>query len=249
MLDKIKEELLISEYGVGIEKDILIVVHNQLSYLKKCISSIYKNTKKFNLHIWDNASDYDTKKYLKDLSNKKNNINLYESSENLGFIIPNNRMAEKTKSPYVILLNSDTVVFKYWADVLVGFLEKEKETKIIGYYGGILNKNFLGFKFLSGEEIDYVCGYCMCFSNETYKQFGLFDENNLEFAYGEDADFCLRVKEAGKKIYALYSKDLVFHFCNKTTSSVLIKNDFTPIIKKNYDFLAKKWEKYLNQKK
>jgi len=53
--EKIKEELLLSDSSDGINKDILIVVHNQYDYVKNCIESIYKNTKNFNLFIWDNA--------------------------------------------------------------------------------------------------------------------------------------------------------------------------------------------------
>ena len=100
------------------EKDILIVIKDQLDYLKICIDSIFKNTNNFNLYLWDNASEQETKNYLELLA-KKDNVFLFTAEKNLGFLEPNNRLAEKTKSPYLILLNSDTEVKPGWDKLLV----------------------------------------------------------------------------------------------------------------------------------
>lgn len=42
-------------------KDILIVVHNQLDYVKQCIQSIQEHTNNYHIYIWDNGSDDETK--------------------------------------------------------------------------------------------------------------------------------------------------------------------------------------------
>ena len=49
-------------------KDIIIVVRDQLDYLKSCIESIENNTENYKLFIWDNASSEPTKKYLEELN-------------------------------------------------------------------------------------------------------------------------------------------------------------------------------------
>lgn len=247
-LEEIKKELLLADFAKKIQKDILIVVHNQYEYVKNCIESIYKNTKNFNLYIWNNASDETTSNYLNKVSKKNKNVKLYFSNENVGFIIPNNRMIKDAKSPYIILLNSDTEVRKLWDKVLIGFLEKNKKYSITGFLGGILNSEGRGTSCDHGENIDYICGYCMCFNRKIYEEFGLFDEENLKFAYHEDADFCLRVQENNKKIYACYSKDLVFHYTNITSKNVLKQNDFTHFIKNNKIYMQKRWAKLLSTK-
>lgn len=244
MYELIKEELSFCDFGVNIEKDILIVVHNQYDYIKNCIDSIFENTKNFNIHIWDNNSEEKTKKYLRKVSNKHKNIKLYTSKENIGFVVPNNLMVKKVKSPYVILLNSDTEVRKYWDELLIGFLEKHHDVAATGFQGGILNSDGLGVNIGYGYEIDYICGWCLCFSKKTYENYGLFDEN-IKFAYCEDSDFSIKLRDNNKKIYACFSKDLVFHYGNITSNLVMKKNDFSDIIKKNLIYLKSKWSKYI----
>lgn len=244
----LKEEELKNISSNIVEKDILIVVHNQLDYLKNCIESIYRNTENFNLFIWNNNSDLETTNYIIDLRNKNNNIKIFNSSINLGFIIPNNTMVKITNSPYIILLNTDTFVNKFWDKLLIGFLEKNKDVLLTGYCGGVLNEEGIGYKSEFGYNCDYICGYCMCFSRSTYKEFGLFDENNLKFAYFEDSDFSLRIKEKNKKIYACYNS-LVHHYQNKTSIDLINKKQFPyKEIEENKIYFNKRWKSYLKNK-
>jgi len=245
-LEKIKEELLLIDKANKIKKDILIVVHNQYDFVKNCIESIYKNTKNFNLFIWNNNSDKQTSEYLEKISNKKDNIKLYKSISNLGFIVPNNTMIKETTSDYIILLNSDTEVRKNWDKVLIGFLKKNKDVALVGFDGGMLDETGLGTEKNHGYDVDYICGYCMCLPRKTYLDFGLFDEKNINFAYCEDSDFSLRIREKNKKIYACYSTDLVVHYGARTSLDVISKDDnFSKIIHENLKYLQRRWSKYL----
>lgn len=226
------------------EKDILIVIKDQLEYLKVCIDSIFKNTTDFNLYLWDNASGDETKSYLSELS-KKDNIFVFTSDKNEGFLEPNNRLAEKTKSPYLILLNSDTEVKEGWDKLLISWLTNSPQTKQVGFCGCLLNEDFKGGLASYGNQIDYLAGWCFCISRGTYNQFGLFDEENLKFAYCEDADFSLRIKEAGYEINALYS-DGVVHYENKTTLEVCKDKEFTEMFKgffeSNHNYMINRWK-------
>ena len=132
--------------------------------------------------------------------------------------------------------------------VLIGFLKKNKDVFLVGYEGGLLNKKGRGVDTCSGYDADYICGYCMCFSKETYGEFGLFDEENLEFAYCEDSDFSLRLRNEGKKIYACYAKDMVFHFGGKTSNAVA-NEKLSKKIENNMGYLQKRWRKFLSEKK
>lgn len=239
----IKKELLLAGCAKNIKKDILIVVHNSHAYVVKCINSVFKNTKNFNLYIWNNGSDKLTTNYLNNLEKQKNNVKVYNHKQNLGFIEPNNEMIKKAKSPYIILLNSDTEVLPNWDLVLIGWLEKNPDYAQVGYLGGYLNGIGKGVKFGPGDKVDYICGYCFCIKKQIYEKFGLFDKN-LKFAYCEDSDFSLRLRDKKQKIYACYSK-LVVHHENKTVQHVVKKTNISKYIFNNLNFIQKKWFKYL----
>ena len=179
---EIEKELAIAAKHISHTKDIIIVVRDQLNYLKECIQSIQEHTKNYKLYIWDNASQEDTKCYLERLLlNDFDNVELMRSEQNMGFIQPNNEMAAWGKSDYIILLNSDTKVVEGWDSALIGHLIEQPEIGVIGYLGGLLDENCMGCGADYGWEIDYVMGWCLCISRKTYKTHGLFNQQ-LKFA-------------------------------------------------------------------
>lgn len=244
-IEKIRQEMRWSTDAEHCEKDILIVVHNQKEYVEKCIESIFLNTKNFNLFLWNNGSDIDTTNYLNSFS-EKDNVKIYNCKENIGFILPNNLMIKDCSSDWIILLNSDTEVYPNWDSVMIGTLINNPSVSQVGFSGGKLNKHGVGVSFNSGFNIDYVCGYCFCINKKTYNEFGLFDDYHIKFAYCEDSDYSLRIREAGKKIYACYSKELVKHYENKTTFEVLKKsNELLEQAKKNLKYIISRWSNWL----
>jgi GT2 family glycosyltransferase len=118
----LKHELLCEHECEDQEKDILIVVRDQLPYIKECVESIFSTTENCTLHIWDNASAKPTRDFLESLEPNPH-VRLYRSEENLGFIEPNNRLAEQSTAPYLILLNSDTKVSEGWDQAMLGYLQ------------------------------------------------------------------------------------------------------------------------------
>lgn len=234
--EDVGKELLISYNYIPIDKDILIVVHNQLEYLKLCVESIRKETDNYHIFVWDNASDQDMQEWLAD----QKDIVVIRSEENIGFIIPNNELIKLGNSPYVILLNSDTMVFKDWDKAMIAHLQQDENLVQVGYMGGILNEEGKGVHSKFGSEVDYISGWCFCISRDIYNKFGLFDQENLEFAYAEDADFSLRLTEQGQKILALHL-GLVHHFENKTILQVQHKRDCKASFIKNHNYIRQRW--------
>jgi len=233
--DKIYEELAYTQENSD-QKDILIVVKDQLDYVKNCVQSIKENTENYNLYFWDNASNQETKEYL-----RKQNGKIISSKNNFGFIKPNNILASMGISPYIILLNSDTVVMKGWDNPLINYLKKGYWQ--VGYAGGTLDKNFMGGKTVFGDKADYIPGWCFAITRELYKKHGLFDER-LNFAYGEDSDFSLRLKSYGGTIYALHL-GFVKHFGNQTIKEVSKTQDVMTSFQNNHEYLRTKWSSFL----
>lgn len=245
-IEQIRKEMKWSISGEDCEKDILIVIHDQLKYIQKCVDSIFENTSKFNLYLWNNGSDESTTAYLQSVVDSNKNCKLFNYPCNVGFILPNNIMIKECTSEWIFLVNSDVEVFRNWDSVLIGVLKNNPDVAQTGFSGGYFNKNGNVVSYGSGFDIDYICGYCFCINKQIYKKFGLFDDVNLEFAYCEDSDFSMRLKEAGKKIYACHSTELVRHHGNKTTFDVLKKeNKLLECANKNQKYLLNKWAKFI----
>jgi hypothetical protein len=251
---KIKEELKLGQENKEVWKDIIIVVKDQLSYFKDCIESIQKNSTNYHLYIWDNGSKKETQDYIESLVFKYNPekdenyaITTIRSEGNTGFIHPNNELIALGTSPYIILLNSDTKVFENWDNTMISFLSQNPDVAQVGYWGGHLDSSGRGFGGTNGYEIDYVPGWCFCISRNTYQEFGLFSEK-LKFAYCEDSDFSLRLQEAGKKIYSLYTP-LVHHYQNVTVKDVEKETeiDLKFTFDHNHNYIKERWKDYLSK--
>ena len=249
----VAQEIALAKIADPVWKDIIVIVRDQLDYLKICIDSIREHTKYFNLYIWDNGSGPEMKKYLGDLqeehfyTNPEDwDIEVWTVDENMGFIVPNNKLAALGTNDYIILLNSDTKVFECWDTAMISWLQNNSDVAQVGYWGGHLGPDGRGFGGDNGAEIDYVPGWCFCMSRETYKKHGLFDQDNLTFAYCEDADLSLRLKEAGRKIYALYAP-LVLHYQNKTIKAVEKEGqiDVRATFDHNHEYIKRRWKDYL----
>ncbi len=71
-------------------------------------------------------------------------------------------------------------------------------------------------------EVDSVVGACMLVRGEALAKVGLLDEQF--FMYGEDLDWCLRIKSAGWRV--VYFPDVVVHHIKRAASRKSAKADF-----------------------
>lgn len=241
------DEIVSQRFYQPVQKDILIVVKDQLEFIKPCIESIIKCTTDFNLFIWDNGSQKPTADYLQSVK-----AVYHREEKNLGFIIPNNRLAAMGTSPYVILLNSDTIVRNGWDRAMIGWLQSHPSVGLVGYEGARLDNASQGYdeklqtpyiirQLAWGYSADYIAAWCMAFPRSVFNSIGLFDEEHLSFAYGEDSDFSLRIRSSGLELYVLHML-LVEHFKNKTIKSLVAEGlDLSESFKNNHLYFREKW--------
>lgn len=253
----VKEELKWAEDAQDVSKDILIVVRDQLEYVQECFETIEANTDNYHIYLWDNGSDSETANFLQDrilvyneASDPRRRMTLVRSAHNIGFIKPNNELAKRGAGKYVILLNSDCKVFEKWTEAMTSFLEIHSNVAQVGFWGGHMDHEGRGFAGTTGYQIDYIPGWCFCISRETYDQLGLFDEENLDFAYCEDADLSLRIKESGKEIYALHAP-LCHHYQNKTIKVVAKEGDVDvkATFEHNHQYMSQRWAHYIEHER
>lgn len=154
-------------------------------------------------------------------------VRLIVNAENLGFARANNIGIRASRGRYVLLLNNDTLVPPGALAALVAFMDAHPEAGAVGprllrpdgtpqpyAFGGDPTLGYLlrrGINRLilrcplhdwatdTVQQVDWVSGACLMVRRAAIDQAGLLDENI--FMYFEDNDWCLRIRQAGWKVY------------------------------------------------
>ena len=148
---------------------IQIVAYNDMEDLKDCLDSLYQqNYKDFSITVVDNNSSDGTVDQL-----KKNypSIRLIANHQNLGFAQAHNQAIEQTSTPYILVLNPDTIFEPSFLMSLMAVMEEDaslgsvsgkmlkladlsdrKRTDIIDTTGIILFKNRKAIDRGQGEQ-------------------------------------------------------------------------------------------------
>lgn len=223
--------------------DLSVVILNYQTFdlTKDTINSVLKYDYPFSYEIIvvDNASSDDSLSKLQNYF--KDNVKFIASAENNGFAAGNNQALAIAKGRYILLLNSDTIVWENTLENIYNYMENHNNVGACGCR-----------VLLENGELDKACK--RSFPNVKNSFFRLFhiptnskDNNyNLDnlpddeiyeidcltgafmfirfevlnevgfldesfFMYGEDIDLCLRIKEAGWKII-YYGESKITHF-------------------------------------
>ena len=215
---------------------VIIVNYNTKELLQKCLESVFasKTGFKFEVLVSDNGSKDGSVEMIRQNFPQ---VKLIENNANLGFSKGNNVAIRQALGKYVLLLNSDTQVRADAFDESIKYLELHLEIGCLGAKlilpDGSLDKatrrkfpnpwnSFLrlfGLSKLSDynvegpidqtTEIDSTVGAYMMVPKTVIDKVGILDEDY--FMYGEDLDWCFRIKEADYKV-VYYPKAEVFHF-------------------------------------
>ena len=206
-----------------------------LNCLQSLRSTNYDNYK---VVLVDNGSEDDSVKAVRE---KFPEVEVVETGKNLGFAGGNNvgiEYAIKAGADYVFLINNDTTVHPDYLKELVDVAESDAKIGAVGskimYYseperiwfvGGKINwlKNkgeHIGLdeidkgQFDEIREVDYLTGCALLVKGEVVEKVGVLEDDY--FLYYEDADYSLRIQNAGyKTVYAPKSK--IFHKVSRST--------------------------------
>ena len=220
---------------------ILIVSWNTRRLLLDCLQSIDASPPRLDYEIWivDNASGDGSAQAVRE---RFPGAQVIDSSTNLGFAGGNNLAAQHAQGQYLLLLNPDTVVHPQAIDRLVAFLEATPEAGAVGprllnpdsspqistyrtpglfleawrlsdldrlfplsYYAGSHPKPFM---------VEVLGGACILVRSEIFQSLGGFDANF--FVYSEEVDLCLRIRQAGWRLYHLPGAKVV-HYAGQST--------------------------------
>jgi len=209
---------------------IIIVTHNGLELLKKCLSSLQEISLSDNeIILVDNNShdgtiDYVTKHFPETI--------LIKLDENKGFTEPNNIASKIAKGKYLLFLNNDTIVTPNFLTELIESMNKDKQIGIcqsmllkpdesVDSSGDFIDE--LGVSYNSktrvkvDREISSARGACMLIRKDIFDELEGFDEKF--FISFEDVDLGWRAWIKGYKV-VLSSKSIVYHLGGQTVKKI-----------------------------
>ena len=220
---------------------VVIVNYQTFELTKNTIESIFRYDYSFNYEILlvDNASGDDSLARLRDYF--KDNVKFIASAENNGFAAGNNQALKIAKGKYILLLNSDTVVWENTLEDIYQYMESHADVGATGcrvlLEDGQLDKackrsfpnaknSFFKLFHIPTNSKDDNYNLTNLPDDEIYEidcltgafmfmRAKVLDEIGLLdetfFMYGEDIDLCYRIKQAGWKI-VYYGEAIITHF-------------------------------------
>lgn len=149
----------------------------------------------------------------------KKMVNFMEVHPEVGVVGCRKLNPNLTVQPSVGMLPSAWTIFLSLFGVK-WFLTSPRQRKLVGkFFGPFLGKSISSYLdwYLEDDRkvrsVDFVTGACFLIRRETIEQVGLLDEKF--FIYLEDADWCLRIKQKGWRMY-IYQNAQVIHHVGET---------------------------------
>ncbi len=198
-----------------INATVIIPNYNGIRYLRDCLRSLLDCEEAvFPVIVVDNGSGDGSREMLR---NEFSQVRLICFAENRGFSAAVNAGIRAANTPYVILLNNDTIVEKHFVSRLCGALDADgryfsagarmvtmADPDIIDDAGDFYC--VLGWAFARGKgkrreryqrpcDIFAACGGAAAYRKGILEELGLFDE--AYFAYLEDIDIAFRARLCG----------------------------------------------------
>lgn len=222
--------------------DIIIPVYNRPDLTTRCLKSICEHTRvPFNLILIDNNSDPETRDYLRSFTSVHENVLLVRNEENVGWVKALNHGIRLSTSPFVCVMNNDTVVRTG------GWLSKMIDIAVMEDDIGLVNPHFQAKRCVLPDwpfiEVDFCRGYCMLIKRYVIDKIGFFDES-YGLGYYDDDDYSVRAIRVGFRCVRA-SGVFVEHIGDSTFSDMFKKTKRLELHEKNKKLFYSKWGRRL----
>lgn len=213
----------------------VLVNWNTKTLLLQCIKSIREECIGLVVEILvsDNASTDGSVEAVEAL--KYPDVRVIKNSKNYGFAGGNNIAIREAKGDYICLVNTDVEVFPNCFNILLQYMERNKQAGIVGprvlngdntlqisarkeiglitslvrtFWLDSLFPGMTSYSHKMTEEVDVLSGCFWMIRRAALDEVGLLDENF--FFYGEDRDYCKRMWVKGWKV-VYHPEAQIFH--------------------------------------
>jgi hypothetical protein len=208
---------------------VVLVCWNNKAYLDACLRSLYDARIRHPLEVVvvDNGSTDGSQEMLR---LRFPEVGIVQNDSNVGLARACNQGIEATRSPFVLLLNNDTIVNGPSLEALIDFMAANPDAGAVG--GRLLNEDgsvqaeYNNFSTLREEflvatrlgellwpgypshhrstgdrQVDWLCSACLLLRRRAVEEVGPLDEGY--FIYGDEADLQFRLKAAGWEVHYL----------------------------------------------
>lgn len=250
---------------------IIILTYNGAALTLACLESLYAGVGQrddIEVIVVDNGKD-DSIAILKSevFRNFGDRIKIVTLNSNRGVSYGRNvGLKNCSDSRYFMFLDNDTIVAEDSVERLIGLMDSHPDTGIAGpclvSADGQIQKSFKAFPgilekarniisgrsavvdLLPGDDVIYpfyIIGACQIFRREVFEKVGFLDENI--FFGPEDADYCMRVRNAGYKVAYFPSVRITHHWQRTSRKSPLSATSLRHF--KALFYFYKKWRKFI----
>lgn len=227
--------------------DIIVCVHNALDDIQICLKSLVTHTNPpYRIILVDDGSNKVTQTFLEEFQTENPSlVSLLRSDEPTGYTFAANRGLKSSTAPFIVLLNSDTIVTSQWLDRMLFCMKSEPGIGIVGplsntaswqsvpnieeYGDWATNPLPEGISVdqmgrivadCSGQlypHMPLLNGFCLLINKELINDIGYFDEHNFGPGYGEEDDFIIRARKSNWK--TVLADDVYIHHAQSRSYS------------------------------
>lgn len=225
--------------------DIVVCVHNALEDVRRCLESVLSRTAiDYSLIVVNDGSEPETTAWLRQSAAQHSVIELIETDGPLGYTRAANRGMRASTAPYLVLLNSDTIVPRLWVECLLQCLQTDDRLGIVGPLSNAASWQSVPERFAEGggwevndlpvgynvdeygelvhrvservfPRVGFLNGFCLLMRREVIETIGYLDEDAFPQGYGEENDYCIRARAAGFQL-AVSDHCFVYHAKSKS---------------------------------
>ena len=198
-------EYLLEQGLKPIEVSMIILVHNRpKSVIERCIDRVVEFTNAvddpgFEILIVDNNTG--AWEVQVDAASKHPHNQVVRNDKDLGVSLGRNVGMKHARGKYLMFLDDDAFPTRPgWLKELLSYF-RDPSVGIVGQTGTYIPEGQWGifWEAQGVTECDVVQGYCQVFPRWMLDKLGPLDEKFGKF-WHEDADWCLRIREAGYKV-------------------------------------------------
>lgn len=229
----------------NVNVDVIVCIHNALADVRRCLESVTANTRMpYRLILVDDGSDEVTRDYVAAYADSQGAL-LIRNEKAKGYTFAANQGLRRSRGEYVVLLNSDTVVTPLWLDRMVACGESDERIGLVGPLSNAASWQSVPEVSVNGEwaenslpegfkvadmgklvaqysarmhpRIPFLNGFCLMVKRSVIEQLGYFDEETFGRGYGEENDYCMRARKAGRQL-AIADDAYVYHAQSRSYS-------------------------------
>ncbi|MEM8551080.1 MAG: glycosyltransferase [Pseudomonadota bacterium] len=202
---------------------VLLPTFQNVADTLRCVLSLLrsKDETPFTVLVLDDSAGHAAAATLARILTDVPGVVFRENGENLGFLRTCNAGAEASDTPYLFILNNDTLVLDGWLDEAMKTASSERDVGLVGskliYPSGLLQEaggviwsdgwaaNFGRLddpqapEYCFKREVDYISGAAILIKRDVWQDVGGFSEY-LVPAYYEDADLAMKLRAKGLRV-------------------------------------------------